>query len=68
MDAAVGLGVFPDVVSAAAAMTRTSDAFEPDPETRDLYRELYERVYAKSYGQLRPLYQEIQKITGYPKL
>ncbi len=68
MDAAVGLGVYPDVATAAKHMTRLGDSFEPEPGARDLYRELYERVYAKTYGQLRPLYHEIQKITGYPKL
>jgi len=25
-------------------------------------------VYSKTYEQLRPLYKEIQRITGYPKL
>ncbi|MEZ5186214.1 MAG: FGGY-family carbohydrate kinase [Candidatus Nanopelagicales bacterium] len=68
MDAAVGLGAFPDVAAAAKDMTRIGDEFTPDPVNRDLYHELYERVYAKTYGQLRPLYEEIQKITGYPKL
>ena len=63
MDAAVGLGVYPDVATAARHMTRLGDSFEPEPAARDLYRELYERVYAKTYGQLRPLYHEIQKIT-----
>ena len=68
MNAAVGMGVYADVAEAASHMTRRAEEFTPDPDTRDLYRELYERVYAKSYGQLRPLYQEIQRITGYPKL
>ena len=68
MDAAVGLGVYANIAEAAEHMTRTAEVFTPDPANRDLYRELYERVYAKSYEQLKPLYKEIQQVTGYPKL
>lgn len=68
MDAAVGMGVYADIAEAAEHMTRLGEQFTPDPANRDLYRELYERVYAKTYDQLRPLYLEIQKITGYPQL
>ncbi len=68
IDAAVGMRVYADVPEAVGAMTRLGDEFMPDPATRDLYRELYEHVYAKTYGALRPLYKEIQRITGYPKL
>lgn len=68
IDATVGMGVYADVPEAVAAMTRLGDQFMPDPATRDLYRELYEHVYTKTYGALRPLYKEIQRITGYPKL
>jgi sugar (pentulose or hexulose) kinase len=68
MDAAVGMGLYSDIAQAAGHMTRTGEQFLPDPATRDLYRELYERVYSKAYGQLRPLYKEIQQVTGYPAL
>jgi len=68
MDAAVGMGVYSDITQAAGHMTRRAEEFSPDPATRDLYGELYERVYSKTYGQLRPLYKQIQQITGYPKL
>ena len=68
MDAAVGMGVYRDIAEAAEHMTRTAEVFTPDPVNRDLYAQLYERVYAKSYEQLRPLYKEIQQVTGYPKL
>jgi sugar (pentulose or hexulose) kinase len=66
IDAAVGLGYYPDFTKAVKAMTRLRDAFEPVPKNRDLYRELYERVYLKLYGRLKPLYDEIRDITGYP--
>ncbi len=68
MDAAVGIGAYPDVATAAEHMTRRGETFNPIPANRDLYARLYSEVYAKSYERLRPLYQAIQKVTGYPKL
>lgn len=67
IDAAVGLKFFPDFAAAVAAMTRISRVFEPIPAHVDLYRQLYERVYLRMYKQLLPLFEEIQKITGYPE-
>jgi sugar (pentulose or hexulose) kinase len=68
MDAAVGMGVYADIREAAQHMTRPAEVFEPIAANRELYSQLYESVYAKTYEQLRPLYKEIQRITGYPKL
>lgn len=68
MDAAVGMGFFPDVALAARVMTRIGETFRPIPANRDLYHELYSQVYAKSYRRLRPLYRAIQEVTGYPQL
>jgi sugar (pentulose or hexulose) kinase len=68
MDAAVGLGLHPDFASAVAAMTRIGRVFEPQPQHREIYDQLYHRVYRKMYARLKPLYLEIQKITGYPRL
>lgn len=68
MNAAVGVGAFPDVTSAVSAMTRVGETFLPVPENRDLYAQLYADVYAKSYERLRPLYRDIQRITGYPRI
>ena len=47
-------------------MTRVGDVFEPNPRTRDIYDGLYHRVYKQMYRRLKPLYEDIQKITGYP--
>lgn len=47
-------------------MTRTGKTFLPDPKTRDIYEKLYSRVYLQMYGRLKPLYEEIRDITGYP--
>jgi sugar (pentulose or hexulose) kinase len=68
IDAAVGLGLHPDFGSAVRAMTRVADIFEPIPANRDLYRELFERVYRKLYRRLKPLYNDIRRITGYPAM
>ena len=64
---AKGVGVYPDIVTAARRMIRTQTVFEPDPSHADLYRQLYDRVYCKMYPALSPLYARIRKITGYPE-
>ncbi len=66
MDAAVGLGLYPDFETAVAEMTRVNRTFEPRPDVRDVYEGLYRRVYKQMYRRLRPLYEEIQRVTGYP--
>ena len=68
MDAAVGLGLHTDFGAAVAAMTRIARVFEPLRQHREIYDQLYHRVYRKMYTRLKPLYHEIQKITGYPRL
>jgi len=66
--ASVGSGIYPDVDTAVKNMTRTSDIFEPNPETVIIYNALYSNVYRKIYPKLKPLFQSIQRITGYPKI
>lgn len=66
IDAAVGLGLHRDFATAVQAMTRLGDIFEPDPQRVRIYEELYQRVYQQMYRRLKPLYQEIREITGYP--
>ncbi|MBL0716124.1 MAG: carbohydrate kinase, partial [Desulfosarcina sp.] len=68
IDAAVGLKLHSDFSSAVEAMTRITDVFEPIPPNRDLYRELFEKVYLKMYGRLKPIYEQIRAITGYPAM
>jgi sugar (pentulose or hexulose) kinase len=67
IDAAVGLGLHPNFEAAVREMTREECTFEPNPETAQAYNGHYQHVYQKMYRKLRPLYKEIQHITGYPK-
>ena len=66
IDAAVGLNLHPDFATAIATMTHTGECFEPNTANHQIYNELYQRVYLKMYSQLKPLYEEIRDITGYP--
>ncbi|HEY7970246.1 MAG TPA: FGGY-family carbohydrate kinase [Candidatus Limnocylindrales bacterium] len=66
IDAAVGLGIHPSVPAAVGEMTRLAETIDPDPARHHLYEDLYRRVYRRMYERLKPLYQEIMEITGYP--
>jgi sugar (pentulose or hexulose) kinase len=67
IDASVGLGLYPDVPTAARAMTHGGRVFEPNPQAHAVYEQLYSRVYKQMYRKLKPLYEEIREITGYPE-
>jgi sugar (pentulose or hexulose) kinase len=66
IDAAVGLGLHPNFETAVPEMTHLGVSFEPNPQHHRIYDELYNRVYLRMYERLRPLYEEIRDITGYP--
>ncbi len=66
IDAAVGLRMYPDFTSAVQSMTRLGRVFEPDPAAQRIYAGLFEQVYKQMYPRLRPLYDRIRAITGYP--
>jgi sugar (pentulose or hexulose) kinase len=66
INAAVALGLHPDVTAAVAAMTRLGTVFEPDPANHRRYDALYRDVYRQMYRRLKPLYRRIREITGYP--
>lgn len=68
IDAAVGIGLHPSFEAAVAAMTRVAETRDPDPAARAVYDDLYRTVYRRLYDRLRPLYEEIRRITGYPPL
>jgi sugar (pentulose or hexulose) kinase len=67
IDLAVGIGLHSDFKTAVRAMTRTGDVFEPDPASHRLYDALYKEVYCKMYKKLKPFYEKIREITGYPR-
>ncbi len=67
IDAAVGLGFYDDFPAAVSAMTHTGSLFEPDGQHHRIYDALYRRVYQKMYRRLKPLYEKIGEITGYPE-
>lgn len=66
LDAAVGLGLHADFGAAVKAMTRVADVFEPDLHHHEMYDRLYHEIYLPMYHRLRPLYERIRAITGYP--
>lgn len=66
IDAAVALKMHAGYPAAVAAMSRTERTFVPNPENHALYDALYTRVYKRLYDRLKPLYESIREITGYP--
>mgnify|MGYP001812248236 CR=1 FL=1 len=66
IDTAVGLKFYDDFESAVNAMSRTGDVFEPDPVHHRRYEALYRQVYLKIYKQVKPFYEKIREIVGYP--
>jgi sugar (pentulose or hexulose) kinase len=48
-------------------MTHVGEVFEPNQKNHALYDALYHEVYKKMYKRLKPLYERIREITGYPK-
>jgi len=66
IDAAVGLKLHPDFETAVKEMCHMGNSIEPIKENQQIYDALYHRVYCKMYDRLKPLYEEIRSITGYP--
>lgn len=67
IDVAVGKGIYKDFKIAVSYMAKNGNTFEPNIKNHQLYTELFLKVYKKMYRQLKPLYEEIRKITGYPE-
>ena len=66
IDVAVGLELHSNFKTAVAEMTRIGETFYPNPDTHKMYTQMYEKVYKKLYKRLKPLYNQIRDITGYP--
>ncbi len=67
IDGAVGVGLHSDFKTAVKIMTHVGTVFEPNPKTHELFNALYRDVYKKMYKHLKPLYERIREITGYPQ-
>lgn len=66
INAAVGVGLYPDHATAIRHMTHRGAVFAPDEANSRLYDALYRKVYRRMYPRLGPLYRAIRRITGYP--
>ncbi len=67
INAAVGLGFFPDFETAIEKMCQIGETYQPIPENVKIYNRLYNQVYTKMYKRLKPLYNDIRDIINYPK-
>jgi sugar (pentulose or hexulose) kinase len=67
MIACTGAKYYKSIEDASRNMSKIGGVFEPDSRNSRLYHQLYHTVYQKMYGKLRPLYESIRKITGYPQ-
>ncbi len=66
INASVGLHLHPDFSTAVKKMTHLGRVFEPNPSTHEIYNRLYNSIYKKMYRKLKPFYEEICNIIGYP--
>lgn len=63
----VGAGMHSSIDEAITQMVHYDTEFKPAPGNVEIYSKLYKQVYQKVYKSLRPLYRNIQDITGYPE-
>ncbi|WP_205727895.1 FGGY-family carbohydrate kinase [Flammeovirga pectinis] len=63
----IGLGLH-TYESAIKEMTHIKKTFYPNKKEAIVYNQLYKEVYQQMYPRLKPIYEKIQKITGYPKI
>lgn len=64
IDTAVGMGLHGDFETAVKEMSHIGKTFEPNSQTHHIYDQLYHGVYKQMYKRLKPLYEELWKITG----
>ena len=63
---ATAVGLHPTVDDAAREMVRLTPARDPDPAAHELHDAIHAQVYRPLYRRLRPIYEAIRRVTGYP--
>ena len=61
---AVGIGLYQDFTYAVEKMTHAGDRFDPIDANKEIYNDLYHKVYKKMYGNLKPSYEAIKSVLG----
>ena len=61
---AVGIGLYQDFTYAVEKMTHAGDRFDPIDTNKEIYNDLYHKVYKKMYGNLKPSYEAIKSVLG----
>ncbi len=65
IQAAVGIGLFPDIPQAVTAMTqRTAEVTAPDPDHHSVYTRLYEDVYRHLFPSLQLYLDRLTSLTS----
>lgn len=67
INAAVGMRYFNSYEEAVKSMCRTGKSYSPNQKNKDIYDQLFNKVYLNMYKRLQKLYHEIRDITGYPE-
>jgi sugar (pentulose or hexulose) kinase len=62
IEAAVGIGEYPDFFSAVEGMVHYRDIFEPISQNQKMYDEVYERVYSRLYPCLEDVFGSLKEI------
>ena len=68
MAAMVGMGIFDSYEAAVKSCVHYKDTFEPREKVTEIYNRLYDDVYQRTYGHLKPLYQKLHEIYHDSKL
>ena len=68
INAAVGLKYFSDFEVAIKEMCHLKETFQPIKKNKEIYQNLFEKVYLKMYKKLKPIYDDIREITNYPPM
>lgn len=67
INAAVGLGFYPNFDQAVHSMTQNAESFEPNINNHELYSQLFTEIYQPLYNHVRPLYEKLQSIQNFAR-